>query len=318
MVNCPCHDDSTPSLHLSERNGQLLWHCHAGCSQERVWRTLLELAGHSRPSRGRSETRHAPSRTSHTENRPESPSSEDSDAPSGCTLAQLAREKMLAPTLLRDEWRVEDGQYRGRSAVKIPHYAENGELLGTLWRVGLTEPRFRREEQSALYGLWRLPQYNPTEPLWVAEGATDCWTLSAIGLQVVGLPSTSVGERIAETLWAIAERFSEIILALDSDEAGERALRELANSCFEELLPRTCVVQPTAKDWNELWRECNADASQFRARLESLPRTPLAEWREAEQEPEEQYIFTPIRNPHRAEFHLHRFHHLAGGNFGRR
>lgn len=34
---CPAHDDKTPSLSITETDGgKLLWHCHAGCSQEAV------------------------------------------------------------------------------------------------------------------------------------------------------------------------------------------------------------------------------------------------------------------------------------------
>ncbi len=115
-------------------------------------------------------------------------------------------------------------------------------------------------------------------------------TLSAIGLQVVGLPSATVG-RLAESLWQVAERFQQVILALDSDEAGANALRELANSCPEALLPRTCVVQPPAehKDWNSLWVALSGNAERFRETLEQLPKRPLSEFRA---EPEEQ---PPIR-----------------------
>lgn len=40
MVHCPAHVDKTPSLHLSEVDGKILWHCHAGCSQEAVQQAL--------------------------------------------------------------------------------------------------------------------------------------------------------------------------------------------------------------------------------------------------------------------------------------
>src|SRR5262249_54711842 len=37
MRKCPAHDDSTPSLHVSNgRNGRPVVKCHAGCSQEAV------------------------------------------------------------------------------------------------------------------------------------------------------------------------------------------------------------------------------------------------------------------------------------------
>jgi hypothetical protein len=36
MVPCPAHDDRSPSLSISERDGRVLVHCFAGCSQADV------------------------------------------------------------------------------------------------------------------------------------------------------------------------------------------------------------------------------------------------------------------------------------------
>lgn len=44
MARCPAHEDSTPSLSISEtRDGKLLVYCHAGCSQDAVTAALREL-----------------------------------------------------------------------------------------------------------------------------------------------------------------------------------------------------------------------------------------------------------------------------------
>jgi hypothetical protein len=46
MACCPAHDDSEPSLHLSESpDGALLWKCFAGCPQDAVQRELERIAG---------------------------------------------------------------------------------------------------------------------------------------------------------------------------------------------------------------------------------------------------------------------------------
>ncbi len=42
MARCPAHDDSTPSLSISEASGRLLVHCHAGCEQGAVIDVLKE------------------------------------------------------------------------------------------------------------------------------------------------------------------------------------------------------------------------------------------------------------------------------------
>lgn len=43
MAICPAHEDKTPSLHVNERNGRVLVHCHAGCSQAAVIHKLSEM-----------------------------------------------------------------------------------------------------------------------------------------------------------------------------------------------------------------------------------------------------------------------------------
>ena len=49
-AKCPCHDDSSPSLSISEGDdGTPLWFCHAGCSQEAVGAILSPSGGKSDP-----------------------------------------------------------------------------------------------------------------------------------------------------------------------------------------------------------------------------------------------------------------------------
>ena len=43
VMRCPVHADSTPSLSIREHGGQVLFHCHAGCSGRDVGRALVEL-----------------------------------------------------------------------------------------------------------------------------------------------------------------------------------------------------------------------------------------------------------------------------------
>ena len=43
IARCLAHDDRHPSLSITERDGKLLVHCHAGCSQEAVWESLRRM-----------------------------------------------------------------------------------------------------------------------------------------------------------------------------------------------------------------------------------------------------------------------------------
>jgi hypothetical protein len=42
IARCPAHEDRHPSLSLSERDGRVLVHCHAGCAQADVIAALRE------------------------------------------------------------------------------------------------------------------------------------------------------------------------------------------------------------------------------------------------------------------------------------
>lgn len=53
---CPAHDDKTPSLSIEDApNGNVLVHCHAGCSQNAVIDALRDLGLWHKPSRKRIE-----------------------------------------------------------------------------------------------------------------------------------------------------------------------------------------------------------------------------------------------------------------------
>ena len=48
---CPCHEDHNPSLQLTEKDGKILWHCFAGCSQDAVKDALTQKGLLSAPIR---------------------------------------------------------------------------------------------------------------------------------------------------------------------------------------------------------------------------------------------------------------------------
>ena len=40
---CPAHDDKNPSLSITEKDGKILLHCHAGCVQSEVISSLTNM-----------------------------------------------------------------------------------------------------------------------------------------------------------------------------------------------------------------------------------------------------------------------------------
>jgi putative DNA primase/helicase len=73
MCRCPAHDDNNPSLHVDEKNGKLLVHCHAGCSQEAVMSAFRE--------KGITSNTHRTSTTSTRQSSKSEPVNSDQDGP---------------------------------------------------------------------------------------------------------------------------------------------------------------------------------------------------------------------------------------------
>lgn len=59
---CPGHDDRHPSFHISEQDGKTLFHCFAGCPQDRVIATLVARGLWPDPERPHRERLHASGR----------------------------------------------------------------------------------------------------------------------------------------------------------------------------------------------------------------------------------------------------------------
>jgi hypothetical protein len=74
--------------------------------------------------------------------------------------------------------------------------------------------------------------YNPTlagpdaGEIWFAEGEMDTLTLVALGLRAVGLPGASLGHSFKRS-WKLLYEGAFVIVALDNDEAGQKAANKL-------------------------------------------------------------------------------------------
>jgi len=126
---CPAHDDSEPSLHLSESpDGMLLWHCHAGCPQDAVQRELERIAGvQSATARPIAPRRNAGRQPATAQAQP-------------LTLAALADAKRLdAEKLIA--WHVRELPDGG---IEIPYLTREGEQHAVRYRLALEgDNRFR-------------------------------------------------------------------------------------------------------------------------------------------------------------------------------
>lgn len=79
-------------------------------------------------------------------------------------------------------------------------------------------PRFKFAPGShrMIYGLDRLKDYSPDEPLLITEGPSDCWTALTLGIHAIAIPSATLFDRRFQGL--LAGRNLHIFP--DQDEAG--------------------------------------------------------------------------------------------------
>lgn len=102
-------------------------------------------------------------------------------------------------------------------------------------------PRFKFAPGSRrmIYGLDRLKDYPPGEPLLITEGPSDCWTALTLGIHAIAIPSATLFDRRFQGL--LAGRNLHIFP--DQDEAGLSLYFELKQalpSLVYHQLPEGC------------------------------------------------------------------------------
>lgn len=157
--------------------------------------------------------------------------------------------------------RVGCGVFDGPSLI-FPYFDQEGRLVSVQSRylgkkrpessfdmnkVSLDEakpkeiPRFKFAPGShrMIYGLDRLKDYPPGEPLLITEGPSDCWTALTLGFHAIAIPSATLFDRSFQAL--LAGRNLHIFP--DQDEAGLSLYFELKKalpSLVYHQLPEGC------------------------------------------------------------------------------
>lgn len=157
--------------------------------------------------------------------------------------------------------RVGRGVFDGPSLI-FPYFDQEGRLVSVQSRylgkkrpessfdmnkVSLDEakpkeiPRFKFAPGShrMIYGLDRLKDYPPGEPLLITEGPSDCWTALTLGFHAIAIPSATLFDRSFQGL--LAGRNLHIFP--DQDEAGLSLYFELKKalpSLVYHQLPEGC------------------------------------------------------------------------------
>ena len=183
----------------------------------------------------------------------------------------LFEERQLDPRVVRwcrlTSWRDRDGI----EWLQIPYYDRDGHLVGiqnrnlnyhpdpqpsTLNSSLLTphSPRFRFPAGSScsIYNLPVLNLLHDGEPLWIAEGASDCWSLLSAGHKAIAIPSATLlkPNALAPLLTLHSQLLTPFHMAPDRDEPGERLFLQL-----QRLLPNLTHhhLPPDCKDYSDYY-----------------------------------------------------------------
>ena len=116
------------------------------------------------------------------------------------------------------------------------------------------QPRFKfpRGSHCTIYNLPILNLLKQGEPLYIAEGCSDCWSLLSSGHKAIAIPSaTLLNPKDLDTLLSINSKLStQFHMFPDRDLPGERLflqLRDLLPNLHRHDLPPTC------KDFSDLY-----------------------------------------------------------------
>lgn len=256
MCRCPAHDDGTASLKVTERNGKLLVHCHAGCTQEDVIAKLRERG--LWPARERHRLR------------PTSETEQENEQDDGRAILRQVASVLRKSGYSNKERPTEYLKARGIDnvpdcalllpktdrrcpAMFLPVVNADGDLQGFqltfLNKRGtdkLASDMPRQNFGSIKGGYVPLFAVDPNKPLIVAEGVETALAAA----QITGYAAISALSA-ANLANVKTPPSSEIIIAADNDPAGRKAADALAQRLAGRKVRIAIPDGPKGYDWND-------------------------------------------------------------------
>ena len=274
---CPFHDDHKPSLSFSvRRNTFRCWSCGESggtisLAEKMLGKGFLEACRWLADEHNVILTEYKPSETKPSKPFDASRYARYFEHPFLNDEARhfLFEERKLDPRVVRwcrlTSWR----DRQGIPWLQIPYYNKEGALVGVQNRnlsltlegeVGGGSPRFRFPEGSEC-GIYNLPVLNllqEGEPLYIAEGCSDCWSLLSAGHKAIAIPSATLLKRKdVEILRGLNSspggggwEGAPFHMWPDNDTPGERLFLQL-----KEILPglEHHQLPPDCKDYSEFF-----------------------------------------------------------------
>jgi len=245
-ARCPfCHSGdrrgrvAERTFRVSLTDGRFICNRHESCSQRGGWLTLVERLSGGRPI---AEPRELVS--VQTARRSFKLPPEEAAVSSGGNnhLAYLERRGISVATA--QAWKV---GYRD-GCILWPVYDDAGELIDVKRRTLAGKGFFHEvDARPGLVGMHLIP--DDADSLLIVEGEIDAMSATEYGMfSVVSMPGGTGDLRWVEEWLPWLDRFKEILIGLDDDEAGRKCSVELAKRIGHW---RTAVVKWPMKDLNE-------------------------------------------------------------------
>lgn len=198
-----------------------------------------------------------PTRTPKAYRRPERPSC---NTPKGRVFEWLIGRGLTEHTI--EDFEIGEQTRDGKSYAVFP-YLRDDELVNAKYR-NPDDKRDMRQEGGAepcLFG-WHLIDPK-ARSIAITEGEIDCMTLHQVGIPALSVNAGAGNHQWIENDWDALERFSEIFICFDDDEAGRKGAAEVAARIG---LERCKLVKFDAKDANQ-WLIDGAGGEDFHAAL---------------------------------------------------
>lgn len=154
------------------------------------------------------------------------PSKPSCSTPKSGALEWLTGRGLTAETIAA--FKIGEHSQAGKTFAVFP-YLRDSELINAKHR-NVADKRDMRQEAGAepcLFG-WHLIDPK-ARTVTITEGEIDCMTLHQSGIPALSVNAGAGNHQWIETEWERLERFSEILICFDDDEAGRKGAREVAN-----------------------------------------------------------------------------------------
>lgn len=196
-----------------------------------------------------------------TTQRPEPKSFTKPKKPSCHTPKSRVREWLLSRGLEQrtiDAFKIGEMSRDGKEIAVFP-YLRDGVLINAKYRNPDDKKDMRQEKDAepCLFG-WHLIDPKARQ-VAICEGEIDAMTLWQAGIPALSVNAGAGNHQWIESDWDRLERFSDILIAFDADEAGRKGAKEVTRRLG---IARCRTLTFPAKDANE-WLQSGASGEDF-------------------------------------------------------